>query len=241
MTLEPALDEFELQQRRLHRGEEGRLATLGLAALREFLIDYSGFVETEEVTPRELLTFLLEYYPSEEEPDLPVALSLLNAATGLALFLVERGQRSLAPFVEGERNLREDLGRVLEARALLVEFARKDDLRSEAALVEEEEEEEEQVLGSVSAGVDRVARLDQIDYAAAQIEYFTVAGSGDAGLALTSVERDALGEGPADPVKVPARAAELLRAGDIIHAEIAPGPAGWELLEVFGVRPGGYL
>ncbi len=240
MTLEATLDEFELQQRRLHRGEEGRLATLGLAALREFLIDYSGYVETDEVTPHELYTFLLEYYPSEEEPDLPVALSLLDAAAGLARFLLERGQRSLVPFVEAERSLREDLARVLEARTLLIQHARKDDLRTEAELVDEDDEEE-QVLGSVSAGVDRVARLDQLDYAAAQVEYFTVARTSEDSLTLTSVEREALGEGTAEPVRVPARAAELLRSGDIIHAEIAPGPAGWELLEVFGVRPGGYL
>lgn len=238
MTLEAALDEFELHQRRRYRGEEGQTNALALAALREFLIEDTGHLETAEITPRDLYRFLFEYYPAQEDADPEVGEILLEAVAALAEWLVERGERGLAPVVARDAQLREDVPRILEAQALLMAHARRDDLRAEAEITEEEGEE---AVGSVTSGVDRVARLDQINYDEAQLEYFTVQRIADASLSLTSVERDVLSEGPAEPVAVPARAAELLHAGDIIHAEIAPGPAGWELLEVFGVRPGGYL
>ena len=59
MKLEHALDEFSLLLRRRHRGEEGRRATASLAALREFLRDYSAYEDTEEIRSDDLFTFLL--------------------------------------------------------------------------------------------------------------------------------------------------------------------------------------
>ena len=238
MILEAALDEFELNQRRRYRGEEGHTNTLALAALREFLIEDTGHLETEEITPRDLYRFLFEYYPAQEDADPEVGEVLLEAVAALAEWLVERGERNLASVVARDAELHEDVPRILEAQSLLMAYARRDDLRAEAELTEEDGEE---VVGGVTSGVDRVARLDQINYDEAQLEYFTVQRVTDAGLSLTSIEREALSEGAAEPVLVPPRTAELLRGGDIIHAEIAPGPAGWELLEVFGVRPGGHL
>lgn len=237
MNLPSALEEFGLLQRRRRRGEEGQRAAAALAALREFLVDYSGFESTEDVSASDLMTFLLEYYPAEEELDAQVALALLDAAGGFALWLLERGERGLAPFAAREERLREDLPRVVEALALLKEHARREDIESSLTLDGAEGEAE---IGSVGSGLSRVARLDEVDYAAAEDEYYTVRQSREGALELHSAERRALGEGPVGPVPVPARAVELLRAGDIIHAEVAPGPAGWELLEVFGIRPGGY-
>ena len=126
---------------------------------------------------------------------------------------------------------------ILEALALLKEHARRDDLAPPVLLTDEDDEEP---VGAAGSGVNRVMRLDQVDYAAAEEEYFTIQAVEPASLTLHSKGRAALGEGPAGPVSVPPRAAELLRADDIIHAEIAPGPQGWELLEAFGIRPGGY-
>jgi hypothetical protein len=237
MKLSQALDEFDLQQRRRRQGPEARLAATALSALREFLADYSGFDETSEISPRDLYTFLLEYYPSEEEPDAEVAMALLDGAEHLALWLVERGERSLAPFIAAAERLKTDLPRVLEAQERLREHGRRDDLAPPAELLDEEDSEP---VGAIGSGVNRVARLDQIDYPAAQQDYWTIRRVETSALSLQSPQREALGEPPAEPVVVPAEAAGLLRAGDIIHCEIAPGPGGWELLEVFGIRPGGY-
>lgn len=237
MKLASALDEFDLQQRRMHRGDEGRLAATALLALREFLVDYSGYADTREISPKDLFTFLLDYYPSEEEADADVARKLLEVVGAFALWIVERRERSLAPFLAVEERLKQDLPRTLEALKLLRDHTRRDDLTPPAELVDEEEEEQ---VGAIGSGVNRVARLDEIDYPSAEQDYWTVQRVEGATVALQSPQREALSEPPAAPVQVPEEAAKRLRAGDIIHCEIAPGPAGWELLEVFGIRPGGY-
>lgn len=237
MKLTQALEEYDLLQRRRHRGEEGRLAAAASSALREFLVDYSGFEATTDVHPRDLFTFLLEYYPSEEECDPEGARLLLEAAAGFALWLVERGERGLAPFLAAEERLKEDLPRVLEAFAIIRDHTRRDDLAPAFALTDEEETEQ---VGAIGSGANRVARLDQVDYTAAESDYWTVRRVEAAAVALQSSAREALGEAPAGPVQVPSEAARRLRPDDIIQCEIAPGPDGWEVLEVFGIRPGGY-
>jgi hypothetical protein len=237
MKLDSALDEFELLQRRRQRGEEGQRASLALASLREYLTAYSGFEETDAVTPAELLSFLFEYYPRQEEPDRRVAVALLEVCAAFALWLLERGERRLAPFVAVADRLREDLPRVLQAFEILQEHVRQHEIRSVLDVAADEDGEAE---AAISSGVDRVVRLDEVDYPAAEEEYFTVRAVKDGALTLQSAEREALGEAPAAPVAAPSGATALLRPGDTIHAEIAPGPGGWELLEVFGIRPGGY-
>jgi len=237
MKLEAALDEYELRERRRNRGEDRRQADLARAALREYLLEYSSFEETGELRAGDLFTFLLEYYPSQEEPETEVALALLDAAEALTLWLLERGERGLAPFAGAAERLREDLPRTIQAQAVLQEHARRDDLTPAVPLAEEDGDGD---AGSLSSGVDRVAHLDRLDYGAAEEEYYTVREVEAGAVLLHSAEREALGEGLLR-VLAPAPASELLRAGDILHAEVAPGPAGWELLEVFGVRPGGYV
>lgn len=237
MKLIAAFDEFSLHQRRLRRGDEGRLSAVALAALREFLVDYSGFEDTREVTPRDLFTFLLDYYPSEEEVDVEVGMVLLETTADLALWLVERGDRALSAVVGARERLRRELPRVLEAYDLLRAHTRRDDLEPEVALTDEDEAPR----GAIGSGVNRVARLDEVTYGASETEYWEVQSVQAASLALQTAQRAALSEPPLQPVQTPEAAASLIRPGDIIHAEIAPGPAGWELLEVFGIRPGGYL
>lgn len=237
MKLIAAFDEFSLLLRRRHRGDEGRLTTAALAALREFLVDYSGFDDTREVMPRDLYTFLLDYYPSEEEVDVEVGLVLLETVADLALWLVERGDRALSPVVGARERLRVELPRILQAYDLLRAHTRRDDLEPEVAITDEDEEPR----GAIGSGVNRVARLDEMNYAASETEYWTVQSVQPGALALQTAQREALSEPVLQPVQVPEAAASLITAGDIIHAEIAPGPAGWELLEVFGIRPGGYL
>lgn len=237
MNLSQALDEFDLLQRRRHRGVEARLTGTALAVLREFLINHSGFVDTTEIRPADLFAFLLDYYPSEENPEPEVALALLDAAAGLSRWLIEREERNLTPFAAAEFSLREDLPRVVRAFQTLKEYAHREDFSGPGVVTDEEGEEE---LAQVETPFNRVARLDQIDYAAAEEEYYSVDRIEENRIFLSSLERQALDEEPAGPLTLPPEAASLLRRGDTIHAEIAPGSTGWELLEVFGVRPGGY-
>src|SRR5688500_3578013 len=80
MKLDQALDEYGLRQRRLHTGDEAQVTSVALEALREFLMDHSGYEETHQITPRDFFSFLLDYYPSEEEPEEGVAEKLLETA-----------------------------------------------------------------------------------------------------------------------------------------------------------------
>lgn len=237
MKLDTALEEFGLLQRRRHAGEDAQQIAVALAVLREYLLDYAALEETEELSARELTGFLFEYYPRQEEPTPEVALALLDTCAAFAQWLSERGERSLAAFLQMEPRLREDLPRTLEAQALLHAHARKDDLDAPYLV---ESEVPEHPLGELGSGVNRLAHLDRLDYAAAEQDYFSVRKVTPDGLELTAPGRESLGEGAVTIARLPAGIPDLLRAGDIIHAEVAPGPEGWELLEVFGVRPGGY-
>lgn len=236
MKLASALEEVGLQLRR-RRGEERDQVAAALAALREFLLDYCGHEELAAVRPGDLLQFLLDYYPAEEEPDPDVAVSLLEVVAALARWAVERGDRTLAPFLREEERLREDVARAAAALQALREHARRDDL---APPVEAESEDAPGAVVAATSGVHRVVRLDQVDYAAAEEDYFTVTAVLPAGLELSSPSRRELGEAALGPVRIPAEAAALLRPGDRLRAEVAPGPEGWELLEAGSVRPGGY-
>jgi hypothetical protein len=263
MRLEQALDEFGVMERRRKRGEEGRGAALALAALREYLLEYSGHEGSADVTPRDLNAFLLDYYPSEESPDPDVALSLLDTTAAFARWLLERGERGLAPFVAAEDALREDLPRVLTAFAALEEHTQRDRLgppllaelptnrnSHEPGHPEDAPDEPDdpptqgnELLGELGSGLDRMVRLDEVDYPDAEEDYYTITEVREDGFTASSPTREALGQ-PAAVVRVPLPTG-LLRPGDIIHAEIAPAtggrePGGWELLNVFGIRPGGY-
>ena len=242
MNLSQALDEYDLLRRRRQRGDEGRLSAAALVALRDYLVDYSGYEDTADLRASDLFAFLLDYYPSEEEPDAAVAMSLLEVSAAFARWLIERDERALVPFAAAEFSLRDDLPRVLEAYRLLKEHTDRDSLSPPASVTTEEGEEE---VAEVATQYQRIARLDQVDYGAAQQDYYRVARIEDGALFLTSGGREALGEGEAGPLRVPVEASERLRPDDTIHAEIAPGTTGsvgepWELLEVLGVRPGGY-
>ncbi len=246
MKLTSAIDEYGLLQRRRQRGEAGQLAALALSALREYLIDRSEMSNSAAVTSHDLFQFLLDYYPSQEQPEPAVATALLDTCAGFARWLVERGETGTAAFAAAEERLRDDLPRVMEALRILREHAHAGDLTPVVPVGQEDDEEEEAPVGFMGSGADRVVDLDKIDYNSAQLDYFTVRRSDSEGaggfgsLALEASSQKAMGEGLADPVRVPAAAASLLRPDDIVYGEIAPGPNGWELLEAFGVRPGRY-
>lgn len=234
MDLDTALNEYELLERRRKRGEEAQIAQLGMAALREYLLTFSELIETAELQEETFFEFLFEYYPREEDPEPEVGAVLLEVVAGFALWLLERDVRSLTRFVVATETLRKEVPRVLAALAALRDHVSSDRLDTG---VEADFEDGDEPPAIASTGLDRMAQLDRIDYDAAEEEYFHIRQITPAGLILYSVEREALGEGLAGPVRVPAEAAGLLRVGDIIRAEIAPAADGWELLEVFSVRP----
>jgi hypothetical protein len=84
-----------------------------------------------------------------------------------------------------------------------------------------------------------VIRPSDVDYGRADEATFRVVDVSERSVALLSPAREQLDEGPAAPVSVPARAARLLRVGDILRGEIAPAGEGWEILNVEAVIPGG--
>lgn len=235
MKIEAALGEFVGQARRRDQGEGAVGFAAAVDSLREYLLDYAGLEETGAISPEDLTAFLLEYYPSQEEPDSDVAAVLLQVTSAFALWLVERGERRLDPFLAAEERLRENLARVLGALALLKDYTHRDDLGPPVVVTSEDDGAE---AGLLDSGLNRVARLDRHDYASADQDYFTVRSVREGSVTLHSAQRQALGEQAIEWVDVPPAAASLLRAGDIIHAEFAPGPEGWELLEIFGIRPG---
>jgi hypothetical protein len=237
VLLTTALDEYGLLLRRRTTAAEGQPAAAGLAALREFLIDFSGYESAGQVTTADLFLFLLDYYPAEEEPDPAVAAALLEVTANFARWLLEREFRGPAEFLVAEPRLREDLPRVALAFQALRAHARRDDLAPPLELLNEEQAD---AVASVTSGVHRLARLDQVDYPASEEDRFLVTRVEPDALTLTSPGREALAEGPLGPVPLPEGIAEHLRAGDTIHAELAPGTDGWEVLDVFSVRPVGY-
>lgn len=264
MRLEQALDEFGVAERRRKRGEEGRGAALALAALREYLLEYAGHESGSDITPRDLYAFLLDYYPAEEVPDPDVALSLLDTTAAFARWLLERGERGLAPFVAEEDRLREDVPRVLTALTTLEEHLERDRLGPPLLVAEPSADrnvhepghpedapdtaddppsEGSDLLGELGSGLDRMVRLDEVEYPDAEDDYYTITEVREDGFTVASPTREALGQPPAQVrLSLPGG---LLRVGDIIHAEIAPAtggrePGGWELLNVSGIRPGGY-
>ncbi len=238
MKLEASLDEFELLQRRRLSGMDRELVVTALAALKEYLLEHVGLEETSELEDWNLFEFLLDYYPSQEEPDEGPALFLLDTASALSRWLVERGERGTALFLAAADRLREDLPRVFRALALLKDHTHPEDL---GMSVDVGEEEEGAPLGTLSSGVERVARPGEVDYNRAEEDHFTIVATAQASVTLHSDALEALGQGTLGPVQMPAAAAALLRPADILHAEVAPGRNGWELIGAFGIRPGGYL
>src|SRR5207249_1494230 len=92
----------------------------------------------------------------------------------------------------------------------------------------------------ISSGLNRVLRPEEIDYSQAREDYFRVEGAEQAAVTLQSPTGASLGEAPIGPVRVPPRAAQLLRPGDVLYVEVAPSRRGWEILEISQALPAGY-
>ncbi|MBI3910965.1 MAG: hypothetical protein HY320_08535 [Armatimonadetes bacterium] len=238
LNLDAALEAFgrELPGRRT--AKERRAGGMAVAVLREFLVDYAGLGAAEELRAADVQELMLDSIL--RDPDATPAAAAELAAT-LAQFAVWAARQpgfcvadEVPPLIE---RLRDDVPRVLTAASAL-----------QAGLVGEGEtggaieitDEKGIVLGSLAAGVGRILRPRTIDYRRSEEDWFLVERIEGDQLTLQSVTGGYLGEGARGPVPVPAEAAEALRPGDVLLAEIAPAGDGWELINLVAAYPGGY-
>jgi hypothetical protein len=239
MDLAQALEEYR-QERNADRA--------AVELLREYLIEYAEITDTAAVTPDDLEQLFARWYLRRDDADPAAAPGLVAGAEGWLRWIDARSGGTLAvAFAPVAERLREDLPRVLQALAGLSHHAHREDVdRSLAVDPDSAEEEESEPVPFLSSGLSRVIRPAEVDYGRAEEDHFRITALAGDRAELLSPAGGELGEAPLSPVFLPADVAGLLRVGDILHVEVAPtgsGPsaeAGWEVLEVSRVFPGGY-
>jgi hypothetical protein len=237
MEIETALQAYLIDLKESAPRERVEFDLTVLARLQEHLLANKTSDDACAVSGADLLAFIRDWYREGEDVTPVVAHGLVGAVQGWARWLDEQPDSSLAvPRVLSLAGLEEQLPRALRAAEALQRHARREDL-GEAIPVEEAAGGSP--LGTISAGLTRVVRPEEVDYDRAEEDTFELVELGERSMALLSPVRAQLNEGPAAPVNVPARAVRLLRVGDILHLEIAPTAAGWEILNVEAVYPGG--
>jgi hypothetical protein len=233
MILAEALEEY-----RRHLKSRGSLrrgaAPDAIELLREYLVEFAEVEEASDLTLRDLEQLFARWYPRRDEADAGAAAGLLAAVEEWLVWLDARTGGDLAlAFASSAERLSTDLPRILEAQARLSAHARRDDLEGEVSLGGP-------TLTVLSSGLSHVIRPDEIDYARAEEDRFQVVSLDGDHAALQTPAREALGELPLAPVLLPPGVVDLLRVGDLLHVEVAPGGAGWEVLSVTALYPGGY-
>jgi hypothetical protein len=233
MTLDHALDEYR-HHLRSRSGVRRGATTDATELLRAYLLAYAGLEEASALTARDLAHLFARWYPRRDEADAAAVAGLIAAVEEWLVWLDARTGGDLAlqfaPFAE---RLSRDLPRILEAQDLLSRHARRDDLEGDVSLGGP-------TLTVLSSGLSHVIRPGEIDYAGAEEDCFRVAGLEESHAVLQTPAREQLGEPPLAPVLLPEGVAELLRVGDLLHVEVASGGAGWEILSVTALYPGGY-
>jgi hypothetical protein len=235
-SIEQYQGQFDVDVRSGERDE--RVVALDL--LLEFLGDYAALQQLEALTLGDLEEFFLDWYLRQPGVDAEFAMTLLEAVRGWLGWTDELyGMAHGVVFQPLYERLREDLPRILEAWTILAEGLRQtqEEEAREAGL---EDMTPAATTTLISSGLSRVVRLEEVDYSAAREDYFRIESVGEASLMLQSPSGRELGEAPVGPVRVPEAVAELLHVGDMLYVEVAPGPAGWEILEIERVLPGGY-
>ncbi len=238
MPIEAAIQEYLRNQKEFAPRDQVEFDLAVLARLQEYLEGDALGEPREVIKPDDLRAFFRDWYRQDEDVT-PEATERLGAALlGFARWLDNRADDSSAQstHVAAMAPLADALPRTARIAALLRRHARREDL-GEAIPVEEAAGGSP--LGTISGGVNRVIRPEEIDYARAEEDTFTVAAIDERSVSLLSPSRAQLGEGVAGPVAVPVRVARLLRVGDVLHGEIAPTRDGWEVLNIETVYPGG--
>jgi len=237
METERSLDQFGEALRRNARGEELRELLAALHVLREYFLDYAELNTVEAIRPADLREFGRDWLIRSEEATAASAATALQALEGwVAAFARYHEEPARSELAHVAAVLRREVPRALEVRDLLRAHLAGSDL---GAAFELAAEEDEIPVGSASAGLDRIVQLEGVDFSQAEQDEWELIDFDAEGLMLRRLLTTEGIEPLAGPVRVPPAAAALLRPGDILNLELAPGPQGWELLEVLGVYPGG--
>jgi hypothetical protein len=240
MDLRESIEQYRQELEAAAESPEPDARTVALELLQEFLGDYASLQTRDALSAADLEEFFVDWYLRRPGAEATFAVTLLETVRDW----LEWSDREALPGLSDRfqplyERLREDLPRVLEAWEILAQELR----QAQADEAEEAGLEDLPALpsaGLVSSGLNRIIRPEEIDYSAAREDYFRIETVEESSLTLQSPTGAELGEGAIGPVPVPERVAELLRAGDILYAEVAPGRQGWEILEIAQVLPGGY-
>jgi hypothetical protein len=235
-SLAQALEDYRQELR--SRGGASDVSAEAVELLRDYLIDYAEIAAVDALTPADLEQFASRWYLDRDEAEPEGALALVRAVREWVRWLERRSPSALASSFDAlAERLSEDLPRVLQARAILDAYTHREDLETDVTLGEDAESAPVPFL---SSGVSRVIRPEEVDYARAEEDQFRlVALEGDYA-SLQSPSGEQLGEPPLSPVLLPPEVAPLLRIGDLLHVEVAPAGAVWEILAVTRILPGGY-
>jgi hypothetical protein len=247
MQIETAIQQYLVELKATAPREQVEFDLAVLARLEEYLEGDGTLAAAEAIRAPDLRGFIRDWYREGEDVRPETARRLVAAVRGWALWLDHRfaavavpssaaDAPLLPPLAPVLAPLEESLPRAARAAELLRRYTRREDL-SQAIPVDEAAGGSP--LGTISGGVSRVVRPSEVDYDRAEEDTYVVSGVEEQSLALISPAREQLGEGPASPVLVPPQVSRLVRAGDILHVEIAPAGLGWEILNVETIYPGG--
>jgi hypothetical protein len=250
MELESAVQQYLIERKETTSREDLEFELAVLARLQEFLESEPAVENVEALRTSELRAFIGHWFRSAEAISPESARDLAAAVVGFAGWLDCRSGADSSDVPNGRGidqsdrpmlapplvSLEDELPRAVRIADLLRRHVHRNDLPDSIPL---EEAPGGSPLGTIGAGISRVVRPEEIDYSRAEEDTFRVAAVNERSISLVSPARAQMGEGPAAPVAVPVRAARLIRVDDILHVEIAPSAAGWEILNVEAVIPGG--
>jgi hypothetical protein len=245
MDLAHALDEHE-QQLGTRSSRQAGTGSSPLDLLRDYLLEYAGMTETEQIQQADLADLCARWYLSHEAADPQGALELVAAVERWLVWLDRRDPGARAEeFRPVAQRLREDLPRAIRALRLLQAHVHREDYPDVAA-----QSSSGEPLMLLSSGLSRVIRPGEVAYERAEEDDFRIEAIHGGHVSLQSPLGAHLGRPPLSPVLLPPEVALLLRVGDTLHAEVAPAthPSGageepgeaWEVLEASALFPGGY-
>lgn len=235
MTLQDCVEEYVTDLAGRLQGDEFEAAVLAAHAYGDAL-QQEGIEETNEVSFKAAAGCLFALCLDPELED-EVVESVCAAVWGFSEWLDHRGHSELRPLASRRGGIERDIQRCRRfAKAIADALAARQIHKVWEALDEGESES----IGDLDSGLHHLTDPQELDLEAAELDYFEVRSSDGTQIMLQTDHRDTLGEAPIAPVLLPPGAEGLLRPGDTIHCEVAPGEGGWRITELFALEPGGY-